>query len=73
MTDCTIHESCDRRLTNIEGMVKQIHDVVFVGNGKPPLLTQIANNRLTAWAGVWLIGVGVVAVVGRIVVPMFAK
>ena len=67
MTDKCETIPCAGRLQRIEDMMGQVHDVLLVGNGKPPLLTQVANNRLIAWAGLWLCGVIIVAVVSGFV------
>ena len=69
-TECEIHVRCEGRLKGIEDtqkqhgdMLRQVHDVLLVGNGSPSLVTQIANNRLFAKAALWVSAVVFIALV----------
>ena len=57
----------DDKLARVERMVEDIHERLFVGNGKPSMMTLIDRHDQQLGALRWVLGVVVVAVVGVVV------
>ena len=59
------------RLVAAERDLKQLNKVVFLGNGAPSLVAQMAVMTQTVKALFWLVGGTCMAVIGQIVVLVF--
>ena len=57
----------DDKLARVERMVEDIHERLFIGNGKPSLTTLIDRHDQQLGALRWVLGVVVVAVVSVVV------
>lgn len=62
----------ESRISENESKVNKLDQVVFLGNGQPPLTVRVANCERTVSAIAWLCGVTCAAVVGQLVVIFFS-
>ncbi len=63
--------SSDDKLSRVERMVEDIHHRLFLGNGKPSMMTQLDRHEQQLGVFRWVIGVLFVAVV-TVLVKSFA-
>lgn len=54
----------DSKLDRVEKMVEEIHERLFLGNGRPPLVTLIDRHDQQLSTLRWALGVCFVAVIG---------
>lgn len=59
--------SNEDKIARIERIVEDMHKRLFIGNGKPSLMTQIDRHDQQLAAMRWVVGVLIIAVLGALV------
>ena len=69
MAECVCKN--ESRITTAERELGKLNDAVFYGNGKPPILAQLAVLKWAVTSVLWLAGMTLTAVVGQVVYLWF--
>ncbi len=59
-------KTCKSEFDEIKGMIKNIHDKIFIGNGQPPMSVQIDRLNNFKKVSLWLYGLIAISSVGLI-------
>ena len=59
------------RLRRLERMIEDIHQRLFIGNGRPSLTTQIDRHDQQLGAIRWVLGATIVVLIGSIAKMLF--